>query len=252
MKKLGPEALQRAHRPENIAARLRQPPPSPKISDLVLGAIDGCVTTFAIVAGAFGAGFSATVVVVLGLANLLADGFSMAVSNYEAVDAELAHAEAARRTEEQHIQLVPEGEREEIRQIFAGKGFHGHTLETIVATITADRRLWIDTMLSEEYGIGRSRSSPLGSALVTFFAFVTVGAMPLVPYFLSTATPREQFLSSCVLAAAMFFLTGMCKSLVYATNVVTAGLKTLLLGGAAAGLAYLVGFLVRAAVPAPI
>ena len=238
--------LLREHRPEHIARRLQQQPKSQKVSDFVLGAIDGCVTTFAIVAGAYGAGFPAVVVLVLGIANLLADGFSMAVSNYEAVNAQRDFAEAARRTEEQHIELVPEGEREEIRQIFAGKGFQGETLEEIVITITSNRRLWVDTMLAEEYGIGQSRTSAVGSALVTFASFVAIGAVPLLPYLFSALAADTQFLISMGLAAIMFFAIGMCKSLIYATSLLSAGFKTLFLGGAAAGLAYLTGFLLRA------
>ena len=117
------------------------------LGDAVLGAIDGCVTTFAVVASAVGAGFSGVVVIVLGLANLLADGFSMAVGNYLGVKSEPERVERARRAEQHHIDGVPEGEREEIRQIFERKGFGGDVLEKIVEGITRDRRLWVDTML---------------------------------------------------------------------------------------------------------
>ena len=77
--------LQQEHQPENIAQRLKQPPKTQNVSDAVLGGIDGCVTTFAVVAGATGAGFSPMVAITLGFANLFADGFSMAISNYEAI-----------------------------------------------------------------------------------------------------------------------------------------------------------------------
>ncbi|MDA3807356.1 MAG: VIT1/CCC1 transporter family protein, partial [Thiomicrorhabdus sp.] len=88
MKKISHAALESEHRPEAIAERLKRPPQSQNISDAVLGGIDGCVTTFAVVSGAFGAGFSPAVALILGLANLIADGFSMAVSNYEASKAQ--------------------------------------------------------------------------------------------------------------------------------------------------------------------
>lgn len=234
--------LEREHRPEVIARRLAQPPRSHHVSDMVLGGIDGCVTTFAVVSAAFGAGFSAAVVLVLGFANLLADGFSMAVSNYEAVKAQREYAELAQRTEERHIELVPEGEREEIRQIFAGKGFEGEMLEEIVDTITRDRGLWIDTMLAEEYGISRAEASPLRAALATFLAFCAVGAIPLLPFLFSALELHIRFALSALLAGLMFFAIGMLKSLVYRRSPWRSGFTTLLLGGAAASIALLVGY----------
>ncbi len=245
MKESGREALLKEHQPENIARRLQQKPASQKVSDFVLGAIDGCITTFAVVSSAYGAGFSPLVILVMGFANLFADGFSMAVSNYEAVDAQREHLEAARRTEEHHIKLVPDGEREEIRQIFANKGFSGATLERIVATITANRKLWIETMLTEEYGLSLERFSPAVSALVTFAAFVAVGAMPLLPFLFAGIALQTQFVVSALLAGLMFFVIGMLKSLVYARPVLRSGFNTLVLGGAAAALAFLVGYWLR-------
>ncbi|MGV8843857.1 MAG: VIT1/CCC1 transporter family protein [Pseudomonas sp.] len=109
------------------------------MSHAILGAIDGCVTTFAVVAGAVGAGLPASVALIMGFANLFADGFSMAVSNYEAIKAERQLRDEARRMEEEHIDRVPEGEREEIRQEFRKQGFSGSTLESIVATISQIR-----------------------------------------------------------------------------------------------------------------
>src|SRR3712207_1854807 len=74
------EILEAEHRPEAVRQRLSVRRGPGYLGDAVLGGIDGCVTTFAVVAGAVGADFSGLVVVVLGFANLLADGFSMAVS----------------------------------------------------------------------------------------------------------------------------------------------------------------------------
>ena len=88
MRKIAHEELVREHRPDAIKERLKHSTASRHTSDAVLGGIDGCVTTFAIVSGAVGANFSPAVVLVLGCANLIADGFSMAISNYEAIKAQ--------------------------------------------------------------------------------------------------------------------------------------------------------------------
>ncbi len=68
----------------------------------------GCVTTFAVVCGAVGAGFPSAVALVLGLANLVADGFSMAISNYESIKAAREFNDDIRRTEQHHIDTVPD------------------------------------------------------------------------------------------------------------------------------------------------
>lgn len=239
------EELIREHLPEAIKERLNRTARPNIISDAILGAIDGCVTTFAVVSGAVGAGFSSTVALVLGLANLIADGFSMAISNYESIKAQQEFTESIRQTEQEHIDKVPAGEREEIRQIFQKKGFVGEVLEKIVETISNDKRLWIDTMLTEEHGIQKSGPNPFMSAIATFSAFLSVGAIPLIPFLIMGLETQLQFIISACLAGIMFFFIGMMKSLIFANPVFRSGLKTLLTGGAAAGLAFLTGYLLR-------
>jgi vacuolar iron transporter family protein len=235
------DALAREHHPAAIRRRLDGTPQPQYLSDAVLGGIDGCITTFAIVAGAVGAGFSTVVALVLGFANLLADGFSMAISNYEAVQVKRDYVEDLRQQEHLHIDEVPEGEREEIRQIFQQKGFDGAVLERIVETITSNRDVWVDTMLTEEHGVERTTAHPLRAGLTTFAAFVVVGALPLLPLFLPL-TLQHQFLTSALIAGAVFFAIGMVKGLAYARQPVWSGLRTLLSGGGAATLAFLVGY----------
>jgi hypothetical protein len=113
----------------------------------------GCVTTFAVVAGAVGGGFSEIVVIVLGFTNLLADGFSMAVSNYLGTKSEREAVEKARHRKCRHIEAIAAGERKEISQVFARKGFRGGLLERIVEVITSNSKLSVDTMLTEELGL---------------------------------------------------------------------------------------------------
>ncbi|WP_040725421.1 VIT1/CCC1 transporter family protein [Thiomicrorhabdus sp. Kp2] len=245
MKKSPLEDLELEHLPEVIAQRLDAPQKTQNISDAVLGAIDGCVTTFAIIAGAIGAGFSASVALILGFANLFADGFSMAVSNYEANKAQQEFIESVRKTEAEHIQKIPKGEREEIRQIFQRKGFEGDVLEKIVNTITQNKNLWIDTMLLEEHGLQIQTQNPIKAALTTFGAFLLVGAIPLIPFFISAITINQQFILSAIFAGMMFFMIGMLKSMVFAKPIFLSGVQTLVTGGAAASLAFITGYLLR-------
>lgn len=106
----GRSGLAADHTPRAVEARIGAAPAQNYLWDFVYGSIDGCVTTFAVVAGVVGANLDATVVLILGFANLIADGFSMAVSNYLGTKAELQTQERAPRIEEMHVEQIPAGE----------------------------------------------------------------------------------------------------------------------------------------------
>jgi VIT1/CCC1 family predicted Fe2+/Mn2+ transporter len=234
--------LQAQHERGAIAARLAANKVHSYVGDAVLGAIDGCVTTFAVVSGVSGAHLPYGVALVLGLANLCADGVSMAVSNYHKARSDGERIAQARRSEERHIALVPDGEREEIRQIFAQKGFAGPLLEEIVAVITRDRQRWVDTMVTEELGLPLDSPVPWKAALVTFMSFCLAGLIPLLPFLVPLPLPAPAlFWGSAVATGVAFVLIGALKGRVLSRSMLTAGLETLLLGGGAAALAYLVG-----------
>lgn len=231
--------LEHDHTPEAIRARLAAGPPSSYLRDWIYGGIDGAVTTFAIVSGVHGASLAPTVVVVLGLANLLADGFSMAAGNYSGTRAELDERDHLRRVEHRHIELEPEGEREEIRQIFRAKGLEGENLEEVVKAVTADRERWVSTMLSEEYGLPSEIRSPLLAAWTTFSAFLVCGAVPILPYVLGL---DRAFLISTVTTGLVFFAIGCVRSKWSLLPWWRAGLSTFALGGVAAALSWAVGY----------
>jgi hypothetical protein len=129
---MDPRHLEHGHHPREIARRLEKGPRASYLRDWVYGGIDGTVTTFAIMAGVVGASLEARVVLILGACNLLADGLSMAAANYSSTKTEIDEYEQVRRMEERHVDLAPEGEREEVRQIFEAKGFEGEALESAV------------------------------------------------------------------------------------------------------------------------
>ena len=236
------DRLQAEHTPEAITRRLQSAGHHSYLSDLVLGGIDGAVTTFAIVAGVAGADLPNHVALILGCANVLADGFSMAVSNYLGTQAERHLVERIREHEGRHIDAFPEGEREEIRQIFAAKGFEGAVLDRIVDVITQNRKQWIDTMVTEEFGLSLRGPSPWRAGGATFAAFLLAGFVPLFPFLLPmTLAGRSIFALSTLATMVTFFLIGVAKGRLLERAPFRSGLETLAIGGAAALLAYGVG-----------
>ena len=230
------------HTPEGIKARLAGGPQGGYLREWVYGGIDGTVTTFAVVAGVVGAGLSPVIVLILGLANLLGDGFSMAAGAFSSAKAESDNYERLQQVENRHIDLYPEGEREEIRQIFAAKGLSGDDLDHIVKTIAADRRLWISTMMAEEYGLSPLVQKPINVALNTFVAFCLCGAMPLVPFVLGLP---YAFGLSLFMSVMTFFAIGSFKSRWSTASWWRSGLETMIIGVCAAMIAFLIGYALR-------
>jgi hypothetical protein len=146
-------ALEHAHTRQAIRDRLARGPSTNYLRDWIYGGVDGAITTFAIVAGVAGADLSVTILLILGFANLLADGFAMGASNFIATKSERDDYEPVLSIERRHLAVIPDGEREEIRQIFAAKGFAGDDLDRVVNVITSDKNLWTKTMATEEYGL---------------------------------------------------------------------------------------------------
>ncbi|MGA8692144.1 MAG: VIT1/CCC1 transporter family protein [Methyloceanibacter sp.] len=229
--------LEQSHTSEAIRARLTRDPRISYLRDWIYGGIDGVVTTFAIVAGVVGADLPSMVVLVLGLANLVADGFAMAAGNYSGTQAERDDYDRLLAVERRHIAVIPAGEREEIRQIFAGKGFSGDELERIVAVITSDDSRWAKTMVVEEYGLAPTPKSPGLAALSTFAAFMLCGLVPLVTYLGAGG------LLPCIVGTGfVFFAIGAIKSRWSLTKWWRSGFGTFFIGMSAAALAFGVGF----------
>jgi VIT1/CCC1 family predicted Fe2+/Mn2+ transporter len=228
------------HSPEEVSMRIGAPPGRGVLRDAVYGAIDGAVTTFAIVAGVAGAGLSPFIVVALGIANVLADGFSMAAANYSGTKAELDDKRRIRSIEERHIHQFPDGERLEVREILAQKGLSGEVLDQATQSITQNRENWISLMMEGEYGLGSIDPHPAKSALTTFLAFLVAGIIPLCPFIIGM---EQAFTISAGMTMTTFFMIGAVKSRWSLSPWWRSALETLMIGGAAASIAFFVGTL---------
>ncbi|MFD0914824.1 VIT1/CCC1 transporter family protein [Pseudahrensia aquimaris] len=230
--------MEHGHSEEEIKSRIATAPKASLLKDFVYGGIDGTVTTFAVVAGVQGAGLQTNVILILGIANVLADGFSMAVGNYSGNKAESDDTARIRAIEKRHIKEVPDGEKAEVREILASKGLSGVALEQAVEEITKDEDSWINIMLTDEYGRSTVEASPWKTALATFVAFLVCGIVPLLPFLIGLNDP---FFSSAVAAGAVFFGIGMMKSFWSLAAWWRSGLETLLIGALAATIAFQAG-----------
>ncbi|TSC79217.1 MAG: hypothetical protein G01um101425_717 [Candidatus Peregrinibacteria bacterium Gr01-1014_25] len=217
----------------------------PFIHDIVYGGNDGIVTTFAVVAGTVGADLPHGIIIILGLANLLADGTSMATGAYLSLKSELDQYERLRKEELEEIVAMPDMEREEIREIYRGKGFTGAELERVTEVITSNRDVWADTMMLEEHGLAREASAkPALHGFMTFASFVVFGAVPLVPYVIGLARENRFTVAAWSTAIALLFL-GFTRSYVTRERLLRGPIEVLGVGAAGAAVAYAVGVFLK-------
>ncbi|WP_420603264.1 VIT1/CCC1 transporter family protein [Flagellimonas sp.] len=217
------------------------------LGEFVYGGIDGCVTTFAVVAGSVGAGLDSAIIIILGFANLLADGFAMSVGAYLSTKSEKDNYNKHKQIEYWEVDNIPETEKQEIREIYEAKGFEGELLEQVVDVITKDRDTWVDVMMKEELVMIEEDKSPFMIGGVTYVSFILIGLIPLSVYVWDYINPLEHnlFLIASILTSFGFIAVGWLKTYVNQTKVWKGILETLLLGGIAAFVAYYVGDLLE-------
>ncbi|TPE42636.1 VIT1/CCC1 transporter family protein [Pontibacter mangrovi] len=214
------------------------------LPEFVYGGIDGAITTFAVVAGATGANLDIPVVIILGFANLIADGFSMSVGNFFSTKASHDTYERHKATEHWEIENLRETEVEEIREIYRKKGFEGALLEQVVQVITSNKEVWVDTMMKEELEMAKDQTSAYQTAGMTFISFLLIGFIPLVAYVFALifkTSTENLFIYSCILTGVAMCIIGTLKSIVNNKNMLQGIAETLFLGGVAAVLSYYVG-----------
>ncbi|MBI2545746.1 VIT1/CCC1 transporter family protein [Candidatus Woesearchaeota archaeon] len=223
------------------------------LGEFVYGALDGTVTTFAIVAGAAGAMLTPGIVIILGFSNLIADGFSMASGNYLSERTQQDYIAKERKREEWEVEHVPDGEKREVREIFRQKGFAGKDLDRAVEIITSDKKVWIDTMMADELGLIESAKSPWKTAMATYIGFILIGVIPLLAYVLSFFLPifrSSTFLIAIGMTLAALVTIGVIKRYVTKKELWKSVLETVAVGGVAAFIAYYVGYFLRLVVGA--
>ncbi len=218
------------------------------LKSFVYGGLDGIVTTFAVVAGVAGANLSASVVLILGVANLIADGISMAFGDYLSTKAENEYAAAERVRETWEVQNYPDGEKREMIELYMEKGIAPDDAKIAVEALSKIEKPWVDIMMVEELGLVENSESPLKNALVTFGSFVFFGSVPVLIYVVARFIPffaARTFALACILTGITLFILGTLKIYFTRQPWYRAGMEMLLLGGFAATAAYVVGVMLR-------
>ena len=214
------------------------------LGEFVYGGIDGAVTTFAVVAASAGADLSAKIVIIMGLANLIADGFSMSVGEFLSTRSEIDQYNRQKNNVEKNIIFSPGKNKKLLEEIFMQKGFKGDLLKKVVSVISEKDDRWVDVLMKEEYEMIEENRSPVATAGMTFGSFQIMGIVPLLPYIYAFVTKNQSidlFFWSVFLTGIAFAIIGFLKSFVTKNSWLRGIFETLLLGGAAASLSYVIG-----------
>ncbi len=211
------------------------------VRDFVFGANDGLVAAFAVVSGVHGANLTSRVIFVAGMAELVGGMIAMGLGAYLSVKSALEYVQGERRREEYEVEHYPERERQEVFEIYREKGFEPPILDQIVDHICADKKRWVNIMMSEELNLaGEERLSPIRSALATGAAYAAGACAPVLPY-ASAHDVHGAFGWSMALTIASLFLVGASKTVVTGMRWWRSGLEATLIGALAAGATYGIG-----------
>ncbi|MDF1814522.1 MAG: VIT1/CCC1 transporter family protein [Verrucomicrobiales bacterium] len=207
------------------------------LKSIVYGGLDGIITTFAVVSGVAGASLAAKVILILGAANLFADGIAMAFGDFLSTKAENEFNSSERSREEWEVANRPDEERQELVEIYRGKGLNESDTETLVDILEKYPDVMVDTMMVEELGILEDDESPLGNALATLFSFVFFGSFPLSVYLISEFSlfdsigdflDKNALLIACLITGSTLFSLGAVKAKVTGQNRIRSGLEMLI------------------------
>lgn len=218
------------------------------LGEMVYGGLDGIITTFAVVSGVAGAELGTSIILILGLANLLADGFSMATGAYLSNKSEHEYYRKEWERESWEVEHFPDGERAELQEVYRQRGYAEDEARQLVDIQSREPKRWVKAMMLDELGMMEDESNPLINGLVTFGSFVAAGAVPLLIYLLGLAFPipsQVAFPVAIVLSGLALFGLGAAKVMVTKLNPIRSGLEMLIVGGLAAGVAYVVGALLK-------
>jgi vacuolar iron transporter family protein len=242
--RLGSPARASVDRRKNTSPAQEQHSTNNSLRDVILGGQDGLVNMLGIALGVVAAGGSTHVLVVTGIAAAITESISMGAVAYTSFGSDRDFYLAEQEREQNEISSQPEEERDEIREIYAAKGFEGQLLEDVVATITSNRETWASTMMNEELHLQPVEQQSLWrSAVIVTVATLIGHLVPLIPFMVVTRTPA--IIAAIALSAVTLFGVGVYSAKTLIGNWRKSGLQMVAIGLGAAALGFLIGRLLH-------
>ena len=211
-----------------------------KIRSIILGLNDGLISTFTLLIGVAAATLSGgnSVVILTGLAALVSGACSMGLGEYISSKSEYNYIKNEMKREKAEIELFPEEEKEEVREIFEKMGFKDTQLNACVETITSDKEVWYNFLVKSELGLDTPEKPAIG-AILTFIAFSFGAFIPLFPYFLNLDI--VSLLISSSLSFGMLFMVGMLKTKITGEKPLKGAIEMVVIGIIAFIISFTVG-----------
>ena len=213
----------------------------------VFGINDGLVSNLALIMGFAGAATENEVIVLAGVAGLLAGAFSMAAGEYISMQSQKELFERQIELEREELRFMPEKEREELAALYRTKGLSEEEADMVSARLMQDPEAALDTKLREELGLDPDElGSPWGAAGSSFAAFAIGAIIPLAPFLVTSGTAAIAV--SATLALIALFVVGALVSLLTGRSLLYSGLRQCFIGGGTAVVTFIVGSLLGVAV----
>lgn len=231
--------MNKLNKKERLLAKSRE-----YLGEFVYGGIDGSVTTFAVVAGSAGGGLDTKVVLILGIANMLADGLSMGIGSYLSTKSSLQNFNRLKSEVHHDFKNNKSKTLSLLDGIYSRMGFGDKLKKEVIDTVSKNEDIAVDQILKHEHEEVSEQSHPVWNGVMTYLAFVVVGFIPLFTYIFQDALnlgDDQLFPLSCLFTSIGFVLIGFLKSVLTEENIARAIVETLMLGGVAALVSFYVG-----------
>jgi vacuolar iron transporter family protein len=210
------------------------------IREVVFGTNDGLITTLGFLAGVTGAISDKNTILLAAIAELVAGAFSMASGAYISSKSQIEYFQKEIAREKREIEEDPEHEKQEIWEIYKGRGFSDEEIAILINRITADKNLWLRFMLREELGLGdEAWENPIKVGLTMGGSFLIGSVIPILPYFF--LQPGPALVTATIASLVFLFCLGAFKTRITKSGWLKSGIEMLAIGTASALVGYLVG-----------